>query len=81
MTAQIKSRLQNLESNLSTLAGVKVQITIRGERAFTYSFEGQNPMAEKAIRKYFKKIGSFTDGNGNSGYCPECELTCLFHQV
>ena len=81
MATQIQSRIQKLESALSQISGVQVEITFRWERSFTYSFEGKNEKAEMKIKDYFSGQGTFTDGNGCSGYCPEIDFTCLFHEV
>ena len=67
-----------LEIQLSRLAGVPVEITIRGERKFTYSFEGNNEKAVSELKKYFSNQGCFSD---DSGYDEECDQTCLYHNV
>ena len=67
--------MQVLENKLSQIAGVKIEITIRGEQAFTFSFEGQNVSAENAIKKYFNN----STPDPLSGYDQECELTVLFY--
>lgn len=67
-----------LEVQLSRVAGVSVEITIRGERKFTYSFEGNHEAAVSALKKYFAGQGSFSE---ESGYDEECDHTCLYHNV
>ena len=47
---------QELESNMTKVAGVLVEITIRGKKSFTFSFEGKNEVAAKKIQKYFAPV-------------------------
>ncbi len=46
-------RIAKLESQLSAIAGVPVEITIRGLREFTFSFESVNQSATDAIVNFF----------------------------
>lgn len=50
-----KDRLIKLQNMLSKFAGVNIEVTIRGERSFTFSFEGQNETALQKIVSYLKK--------------------------
>lgn len=70
--------ISRLEIILSMVAGVKIEIAIRGYKQFTYAFEGQNTIAEEKIKKYFAGQGSFSD---ESGYDEECDYSCLYHNV
>ena len=63
---------QELESNMTKVAGVLVEITIRGKKSFTCSFEGKNEVAAKKIQKYFAPVTLEYD------YDEECDLTCLY---
>ena len=63
---------QELENNMTQVAGVPVEITVRGQRSFTFSFEGKNEMAAKKIRQYFAPVRLEYD------YDEECDLTCLY---
>ena len=47
---QSKTRLQN---HISRVAGVPVEITVRADRAFTYSFDGINDDAARRIVGFF----------------------------
>jgi phosphatidylserine decarboxylase len=46
-------RKQALENQLSQIAGLPVEVTIRGLRAFTFSFESVNASAVAAIENFF----------------------------
>lgn len=63
---------QELEANMTKVAGVPVEITIWGERSFTFSFEGKNETAARRIQKYFATVSLEYD------YDEECDLTCLY---
>ena len=70
--------MKALESQLSKIAGTKVEITLRGDDKFTYCFDGENAAAEQKIKDYFKETGSFHE---DSGYDDDCDMTCLFHNL
>lgn len=63
---------QELENNMAKVAGVPVEITIRGKKTFTFSFEGKNETAAKKIQEYFAPVTS------EYNYDEECDLTCLY---
>lgn len=63
---------QELENNMTQVAGVPVEITVRGKKAFTFSFEGKNETAAKKIQQYFAPVHLEYD------YDEECDLTCLY---
>ena len=46
-------RIANLESQLSLIAGLPVEVTVRGLRDFTFSFETVNQSAADAILRFF----------------------------
>lgn len=56
---------------MTKVAGVLVEITIRGKKSFTF-FEGKNEVAAKKIQKYFAPVTLEYD------YDEECDLTCLY---
>lgn len=66
---------QELEYNMTKVAGVPVEITIRGEKSFTFSFEGKNEVAAKKIQEYFNPVALDYD------YDAECDLTCLYMNI
>ncbi len=49
----LTTRKANLENQLCQIAGVPVEVTVRGLRAFTFSFETVDAKAVAAIEKYF----------------------------
>lgn len=63
---------QELEINMTKVAGLPIEITVRGKRSFTFSFEGKNEVAAKKIQKYFAPVLLEYD------YDEECDLTCLY---
>lgn len=67
---------QELEYNMTKVAGVPVEITIRGEKSFTFSFEGKNEVAAKKIQEYFNPVASL-----DYDYDAECDLTCLYMNI
>jgi hypothetical protein len=68
---------QILESMMSRIAGIKVELCIRGERSFTFHFEGCNNYAMNAIVKYFSKDAKSIEAE----YDVECDMTCVFLEV
>jgi len=46
--------IAQLEQTLSTVAGTKVEITIRGEKQFTFSTVEVSKTAAEKIKAYFK---------------------------
>lgn len=69
-----QKKLENMANLLSLMFGVKLEITIRGLRDFTFSFEGNNDATKKAIEKYFRKNAVKVW----SLYDSECDLTCVY---
>lgn len=56
----LTERKASLESQLSTIAGETVEVTIRGLRQFTFSFESVNQAATDAIVKFFGSQATLT---------------------
>lgn len=54
----ITTRKANLEQTLSTIAGRAIELTIRGERQFTASFEAFDAAASDRIVKFFGKLAT-----------------------
>lgn len=65
-----------LESQLTQIAGLPIEVTVRGDRAFTFSFEGQCEAAVAAVVKFF---GSFA--KMAASYDHECDFTCIYADV
>ncbi len=67
----------NLEAVLTKLTGIDCEITIRGLRAFTISFNAECQSAVKTLRDYF--------GNNvktwESDYDLECDQTAIWFTV
>ena len=63
---------QELENNMSKVAGLAVEVTIRDKKSFTFSFEGKNEVAAKKIQDYFAPVTLEYD------YDEECDFTCLY---
>lgn len=63
---------QELENNMTKVAGIPVEITIAANKTFTFSFEGKNETAAKKIQQYFAPVSLEYD------YDEECDLTCLY---
>lgn len=64
-----------LAQTLTTVMGVQVEITIRGVKQFTVSFDGENKKAVAKLKKYFGVLVIFEEG---SGYDEECDQTCIY---
>lgn len=62
-----------LESVLSKVAGVEVGICIRGEREFTFHYEGRN---DAAAAKLVKWLGA--SGEAKVEYDADIDFTCIF---
>lgn len=52
---QDRARLQN---HISKIAGVPVEITIRGDRQFTYSFDGVDAAAADKVVRFFGSLAA-----------------------
>lgn len=46
-------RKQTLETQLSNIAGLPVEITVRGPQSFTISYETINDAAKQALTQFF----------------------------
>ena len=64
------------EQNLSNICGTKVEITVRDEREFTFSFDGQNESAVARLRKFFGLQARL-----EVRYDAECDFTCVYASV
>ena len=66
-----------LEKQISKVAETEVEITIRGEKSFTFSYEGENQKAENGIKAFFKNaVNSLI-----CDYDEECDYTCIYVEV
>jgi hypothetical protein len=74
---QIASKIEKLEQAMSTVAGFEIELTIRGERAFTVSAEGEVNFDKliKWLNQYNKPISI------RSEYAEDCDFSCLYFTV
>lgn len=66
-----QNRIKNLQAQISRHVGLPVEITIRGERAFTFSTETVEPDLEARIRAFFGQTFALT-----TEHDPECGSFC-----
>jgi hypothetical protein len=73
MTTTAEANKTRLTNHISKVAGVTVEITTRGPRAFTYSFDGVNSAAANRIVGYFGSLAKMEivadDECGTFVYC------------
>lgn len=75
MTTSNKTEI--LKQQLQLISGISVDITIRGKREFTFSFEGENKTAMQKIVDFFKnEVNSIT-----ATYEADIDYTCIFLNV
>lgn len=78
---QASAQLQRLAAALSDEAGVKVEITIRGPRSFTWSFDGIDIDAETILVEAARKTGAIataTQANLAEPDEPACWMTSIY---
>ena len=63
-----------LKQVISQVAGIAVDFTIRGEKSFTFHFEGKNERAMNKIANYFLSANVQV----TSEYDLEIDYTCIF---
>lgn len=63
----------SLIKEISAVAGRAVELTIRGQRNFTFSFEGRDDNASAKLVSFFRK-----EAKARSEYDEECDLTCVY---
>ncbi|QDT30917.1 hypothetical protein [Thalassoglobus polymorphus] len=73
-------RIQRMEKTLSGIAGRAVELTIRGEKAFTFSYAGRPGEAQAKLYKFFQ---SWADGSVNleCEYDEEFQETFIFLEI
>ena len=69
--------MEELQTMLSKYSGVPVEITIRGEKEFTFSFEGKNETALEKIVNFFKKEAARI----TYVYDSECNYSAIYLQA
>lgn len=74
-TEQINERKAKIENELAKVAGFQVEITVRGDREFTVSADGNRDWS--AVVRYF--AGWLKDKR--TAYDAECDFSCLYFSV
>lgn len=73
------SKLNIIKQTLSKVAGIEVDITVRGDNKFTFSFEGENKKALKSIFDYFgDKLIVEKDNDSVDFYDKEIDMTYIY---
>lgn len=63
--------MEALTATLTEIAGRPIEITVRGDNDFTFSYEGDHP--EAAAR-----LGEFFGMSLAPSYDEECDFTCVY---
>jgi len=74
MMNDTKERLTNLANMLSIIANREIEITVRGEKEFTFSFDGEDKNAIKLLKRYFKNTWT----KWTNDFDLECDMTCCY---
>jgi hypothetical protein len=74
MTTAIRNRQNKLETIISKIAGVNVELTVIDETFFSFAFDGDNETAANNIVNYFKSHANVENG----GYDDECDCTVVY---
>ena len=74
--ATLASRKENLESHLSNVCGLPVELTVRGEREFTLSSDGNCKTQLTRAAEYFGTLAK-----SSFSYDEECDFSCLYLEV
>ena len=74
MMNETKERLTNLANMLSIIANREIEITVRGEKEFTFSFDGEDKNAIKFLKRYFKNTWT----KWTNDFDAECDMTCCY---
>ncbi|WP_175689671.1 hypothetical protein [Burkholderia anthina] len=59
-TSTAAAELTRLESSLQAVAGRPLELTIRGARAFTFSFDAYDPAAGARVARFFASMAVAT---------------------
>lgn len=58
-----------MESKLSQIAGTQIEITIRADKSFTFTFDGINKAATQKLVKFFAGYKISIDEDAELGTC------------
>lgn len=72
-------RKSNLETKLSNICGVAIEITVRSLNAFTISAEGNVVAAMEKAKAFLMITGALS--NWEADYDEECDYTCAFFNL
>ena len=70
------AKIEMVKSVISQIVGIAVDFTVRGQKSFTFHFEGQNEKAMQRIAKYFGNTAEI-----ELDYDLECDYSCVFVEV
>lgn len=73
------TRKASLESQLSKICGVAIEITIRGLNAFTISAEGNTVSAMSKAKAFLGMTGALSGWDAK--YHEDCDYTCAFFNL
>ncbi|RIQ79060.1 hypothetical protein D0837_17260 [Bordetella avium] len=59
---------------ITKIAGRAVELTIRGEKSFTFSFDGRDDSASARLMDFFRSATAKV----TSDYDAECDHTCVY---
>jgi hypothetical protein len=76
MKASTQSRKEALESQISQLVGLKVELTVRGARSFTFSTYEITDRLHDALTKFFGKLATV-----RTEHDEECEGSFAYVEV
>lgn len=68
------TRINTVTKIISQIAGIEVGLTIRGEKSFTFHFEGENKRAMNKISNYFSSANVAIQAE----YHSDVDYTCIF---
>jgi hypothetical protein len=68
------TKTNTVKEVISQVAGIAVDFTIRGEKSYTFHFEGKNERAMNRIANYFLSANAQVE----SEYDVEIDYTCIF---
>lgn len=70
----MKTATEHLARKISSVAGFEIELTVRGEKSFTFSAEGDRDFGR--VANFFGQAV-----RSNTVYDDECDLTCFYVDV
>lgn len=65
----LNAKKANMEARLSKIAGTQLEITIRGDKNFTFTFNSVNKAATDKLVKFFNGYSVAVDADEECGTC------------